>query len=223
MTTTTTSLCSTDTAATRTTHWGTSAAAAAYVAAWLVGLALAPAAPAPDAPVDAISRFYVDNAAPVLASSALVHGAAGLALGSFAWTLAKAVQARGGLRRAVLGTGITASALSLTQVGIAVAATKYADSDAGRAANLFHALNLVDVLKIALLASFVVAGTTAAAQHQHLPRWLRGLAGVLVPTLVTGSAALVTPAAPLSAALAGSLVGLLVWTGSIAVVLRRAR
>jgi hypothetical protein len=220
---TTTSLHPADTCPQTRARRGTSAAAGAYVAAWIVGLALAPAAPAPDAPVATIARFYADNAGPVLTSSSLVHGVAGLALGGFAWTLATTVRARGGLRRAVLGTGLAAGALSLAQVGIAAAATTYARSDAGTTADLFHALNLVDVLKIALLASFVLVSTTAAAQHQHLARWLRGLAIVLVPTLVIGSAALVTPAAPLSAALAGSLIGLLVWTGSLAAVVRRAR
>jgi hypothetical protein len=220
---TTTSLRPADTSPRTRARRGTSVAAAGYVAAWLTGLAVAPAAPAPDAPIVDIARFYADNAGPVLTSSSLVHGAAGVALAGFAWTLTRTVRARGGLRRAVLGTGLAASALSLAQVGIAAAATAYARSDAGKTADLFHALNLVDVLKIALLASFVLVSTTAAAQHQPLPRWLRSLAAVLVPTLVVGSAALVTPAAPLSAALAGSLIGLLVWTGSLAAVLRRSR
>ena len=220
---TTTSLHPVDTSFQTRARRVTSAASGTYVGAWLAGLALAPAAPAPDAPAAVIARFYADNAGAVLTSSSLVHGVAGLALAGFAWTITKTTRVRGGLRRAVLGTGLAASALSLAQVGIAAAATTFADSDAGTTADLFHALNLVDVLKIALLASFVLVSTTAAAQHQHLPRWLRSLAILLVPTLVIGSAALVTPAAPLTAALASSLIGLLVWTGSLAAVLRRAR
>jgi hypothetical protein len=91
----------------------TAAAAGAYVGAWLVGLALAPAAPAPDAAAADIARHYLDNAPAVLASSALVHGAAGVALAVFATSLAQSVRAHGGLRRAVIGTGIAASILSL--------------------------------------------------------------------------------------------------------------
>jgi hypothetical protein len=131
------------------------------------------------------------------------------------------VRASGGLRRAVIGTGIAASALSLGQVVVAAAAVAVADSDVDGTASLFHALNLLDVLKIAVLASFVLLATTATARARRLPRWLRLLATALAPLLVVGSAALVAPGPILSAALAASLVGLLVWTGSLGVVLRR--
>jgi hypothetical protein len=199
----------------------TAAAAGAYVGAWLVGLALAPAAPAPDAAAADIARHYLDNGGAVLASSSLVHGVAGVAVGLFATSLAKTVRASGGLRRAVIGTGIAASALSLGQVVVAAAAVAVADSDVDGTASLFHALNLLDVLKIAVLASFVLLATTATARARRLPRWLRLLATALAPLLVVGSAALVAPGPILSAALAASLVGLLVWTGSLGVVLRR--
>ena len=199
----------------------TAAAAGAYVGAWLVGLALAPAAPAPDAAAADIARHYLDNAPGVLASSALVHGAAGVALAVFATSLAQSVRAHGGLRRAVTGTGIAASILSLAQVAIAASATAVADSDGESTTNLFHALNLVDVLKIALLASFVLVATTATGRARRLPRWLRLLAATLAPTLIVGSAALVAPSPVLSAALAASLIGLLIWVGSFGVLVRR--
>ena len=212
----------TTTPADRTTEpsWVTAAAAGAYVGAWLVGLALTPAAPSVDATATDVARHYLDNGTAVLASSALVHGVAGVALGVFAASLAQTVHAAGGLRRAVMGTGLAASALSLAQVAIAAAAVAVAD-DVDSTASLFHALNLVDVLKIALLAGFVLVATTATARARRLPRWLRLLATALVPTLVVGSAALVEPAPLLSAALAASLIGLLLWTGSVGVIVRR--
>jgi hypothetical protein len=177
----------------------------------VVGLALAPAAPAPDAASADIVRHYLDNGAAVLTSSALLHGIAGLALGVFARSLPTTVGTKGGLRRAVVGTGLAASALSLAQVVIAAAAVAVADTDVSRTASLFHLLNLVDVLKIALLASFVLLATTAVDRARRLPRWLRLLATALAPTLIVGSAALVAPAPVLSAALAISLVGC--WSG----------
>jgi hypothetical protein len=187
-----------------------------------VGLALAPAAPPPDAAAADIVRHYLDHGAAVLTSSALVHGVAGLALGVFAVSLATSVRARGGLRRAVVGTGLAASALSLAQVAIAATAVTVAHSDADRTASLFNALNLVDVLKIALLASFVAVATTAFSRTRRLPRWLLLLATALVPTLVVGSAALVAPSPVLSAALAASLIGLLVWAAAVGLLVRRA-
>jgi hypothetical protein len=198
------------------------AAAGTYVGAWLVGLALAPAAPPPDAAAADIVRHYLDHGAEVLTSSALVHGVAGLALGVFAVSLATSVRARGGLRRAVVGTGLAASAMSLAQVAVAATAVTVADSDADRTASLFNALNLVDVLKIALLASFVAVATTAFSRTRRVPRWLLLLATALVPTLVVGSAALVAPTPVLSAALAASLIALLVWAAAVGLLVRRA-
>jgi len=199
----------------------TATAAGTYVGAWLVGLALAPAAPSPDAAAGDVARHYLDNGAAVLASSTLVHGVAGVALGVFAVSLATSVRVRGGLRRAVIGTGLAASAASLAQVVIAATAVSVSDADVQRTASLFDALNLTDVLKIALLASFVAVASTAFGRVRRLPRWLRLLATALAPLLVVGSAALVAPGPILSGALAASLVGLLVWTGSLGVVLRR--
>jgi hypothetical protein len=198
------------------------AAAGTYVGAWLVGLALTPAAPSPDAAAEHIADHYLGNGAAVLASSALVHGVAGVALGVFAVSLAASVRARGGLRRAVVGTGLAASALSLAQVAIAATAVTVAHADAGRTATLFDARNLVDVLKIALLASFVAVATRASSRTRRLPRWLLLLATALVPTLVVGSAALVAPTPVLSAALAASLIGLLVWAAAVGLLVRRA-
>jgi hypothetical protein len=124
----------------------------------------------------------------------------GLALGVFAVSLATSVRARGGLRRAVVGTGLAASALSLAQVAIAATAVTVAHSDADRTASLFNALNLVDVLKIALLAELrggrdhglpaghAVSPLAPPARHRARPDAGRRQCALVVPSPVLSAA-----------------------------------
>ena len=154
----------------------------------------------------------------VLLSSSLVHGTAGVALLALAASIATAARAAGGLRRVVVGTGVTAAALSLTQVGLAVLAVTGADrSTAETSKALFDAINLVDVVKIACLAAFVGVATTATARAGLAPLWLRIVASAVVPLLLVGSAAFLLGGSALMSVLAVSLVGLLSWAGGTAV------
>ena len=198
---------------------GVTVAGAAYVTSWLLGLVLAPAAPEPDAPAAQIGAFYAERAAAVLLSSAFVHGTAAIALAAFAAAVARATGATGGLRRAVSGTGLAAAALSLVQVVLAVLAVVRDDTDLR--ADLFTGINLLDVVKIAALAGFVAVTTTALARAGSASRPLRALAVALVPALVLGSTAFVVVDAALMAVLAGSLLGLLLWTGLTVLAVRR--
>jgi hypothetical protein len=120
----------------------------------------------------------------VLLSSSLVHGTAGVALLALAASIATAARAAGGLRRVVVGTGVTAAVLSLTQVGLAVLAVTGADRSTPETSKaLFDAINLVDVVKIACLAAFVAVATTATARAGLAPLWLRIVASAVVPLL----------------------------------------
>jgi hypothetical protein len=206
---------------TRAGRW-TAAAGGAYVVSWLVGLALAPPAPDPDALAPEVQAFYVDKAAAVVTSSVFVHGTAAVALAAFAFGIARSTGVHSGLRRAVVGTGLTAAVLSMAQVVLAAVAAVGGDGlAAGTSRALFQAVNLVDVLKIAVLAAFVAAGTAAVARAGAAPRWLLGLAAVLVVLLPVTSAAFLVDSDALMTGLGLSLVLLLAWAGSIAVKLAR--
>lgn len=192
---------------------------ACYVAAWLIGLVLAPSAPAPSADAGEVGAHYAQHGAAVLTSSALVHGVAGLSLAAFAVSLATACRSRGALRRTVVGTGSAAALLSVVQVVLAVLAVAV-DQD-GTALRAFQALNLVDVCKIVLLAAFVASGTTALARAGAARTGLRALAGLLVPLLTLSSAALVVDSSVLMTGLGAALVLLLLWVGSSAAAVHR--
>ncbi|MGY1831167.1 hypothetical protein ACI8AA_12205 [Geodermatophilus sp. SYSU D01180] len=195
-------------------------AAAAYVLSWITGLLLAPAAPGHDAPPAQIAGFYADHGPAVVSSALLVHGTAGLAVAGLAVGLARITGARGGLRRAVVGTGLAAAALSLLQFALAVAAVA-GEHAATTSRTLLLAIDSVDVLKIALLAAFAAVATTAAARAGAAPRWLQLTAAVLVPLLLVGSAALVGVDA-LMPVLEVSLVALLAWAATIGYLVTRS-
>ena len=187
-------------------------AAAAYVLSWIAGLLLAPAAPGHDAPPTEIAGFYAGHGPAVISSALLVHGTAGVALALLAVGIARVSGVYGGLRRAVVGIGLTAAALSLLQFALAVAAVvgEHADTTSR---TLLVGVDYVDVLKIALLAAFVAVATTAAARAGAAPRWLQITAAVLVPLLLVGSASLLGVGA-LMPVLAVSLLLLLAWAAA---------
>jgi hypothetical protein len=194
-------------------------AAAAYVLSWIVGLLLAPAAPAQDAPAAQIAAFYADHGPPVVWSALLVHGTAGLALAVLAVTIARATGVRGGLRRAVAGSGLAAATLSLLQFALAVVAVIGTHADTV-SRTLRLSIDFVDVLKIALLGAFVWTATTAVNRRGAAPQWLRITAAVLVPLLLVGCAALVGVEA-LNPVLAASLLALLGWAAAIGYLVAR--
>jgi hypothetical protein len=195
-------------------------AAAAYVLSWIAGLLLAPAAPGHDAPPAQIAGFYADSGPAVVSSALLVHGTAGVALAGLAVGIARATGIRGGLHRAVTGTGLTAAVLSLLQFALAVAAVVGGHA-ATTSRTLLLAIDFVDVLKIALLAAFAAVATTAAARAGAAARWLRITAAVLVPLLLVGSAALVGVDA-LMPVLEASLLLLLAWAAAVGYLVSRS-
>jgi hypothetical protein len=191
----------------------TTAAAAAYVLSWIGGLVLAPAAPGHDAPAAEVADFYAAHGGAVLSSALLVHGTAGVALAALAVGIARATGVRAGLQRAVAGTGLAAATLSVLQFALAVVAVT--GEHAGTTARtLLVSIDLVDVLKIALLAAFAAVATTAADRAGAAPRWLQVTAAALVPLLLVGSAALAGIDALLPV-LEVSLLVLLAWAAAI--------
>jgi hypothetical protein len=199
---------------------GTAVAAAAYVASWVAGLALAPAAPDHDAPGTEVAAFYAGHGGAVVSSALLVHGTAGLALAALAVGLVRATGVRGGLRRVVVGTGLAAAALSVLQFALAVLAV-IGEHAATTSRTLLLAIDFVDVLKIALLAAFAWVATTAAVRAGAAPRWLRITAAVLVTLLLVGSAALAGVEALLPV-LEVSLLVLLAWAAAIGLLVSRS-
>jgi hypothetical protein len=154
-----------------------------------------------------------------------VHLIAGLALAAFVVCLARQLApARGASNRTILlMAGLAAAVVSLIQFGLEVALNRHAadGGDASTTATLFHAVNIADTIKLALIAVAVFAATRVALPARRLPRWLEVLGYVLAPILVLGAAAFVVSSGALSAVLALSLLLLLVWVAAVTVALTR--
>lgn len=198
----------------------------AYVAAWLIGLATAPAAPKSDAADATIQAFYADHGSATLLQATLVHGIAGVALAIFALCLARRLAAgRADASRTVfLGAGLAAAAVSLIQYAMEIALNRVADGGhVATSASLFHAVNTADTVKLVLLGLAIAAATRLAAGAHAFPRWLSVLGYALLPILVVGGAAFVVPSDALSAVLAVSLLLLLLWVGAVTFTVTRLR
>jgi hypothetical protein len=174
-------------------------AGAVYVAAWLAGLAVAPAAPGLDAPDAAIAAHYAVHGGATAVQSLLVHGLAGVAL--IAFTLA--LSTRPWARRAGAGAG----AVSLLQAAIGLGLSTGAIVDAASGVDVS---NLADTLKLVLVACFIVAA--APDVERRLRRAAPGVAGLQV----VGGAAFVAGSQALYALLYIALPVLLAWVAAAA-------
>ena len=192
----------------------TSVAGAAYVAGWVAGLAVVPSVPAD------VHAFYLSHAAQVAVQALLVHGVAGVALAVLAIVLPRALGlASAGLIR---GSGLAAAVVSLAQTVLTLVAVGRAASDSpATTLGLVHAVDVADTVKLVLLAVFVPAVTVAARRAGMLPRWTSALAAALAVLLPLGGAAFLVPNGLLMALLVASLPLLLLWAGTVALLVGR--
>ena len=197
-----------------------------YVAAWLVGLLVAPAAPSATASDADIHAFFVAHHAATLWQALLVHGIAGLALAVFVVCLARLLgPPRASMARTLLlAAGLGAAAVSLVQFGLEIALNRHVagDGDAGGTAALFHAVNLADTVKLILLGVAIAAAARLAAAAGAWPRWLCALGLALLPILIIGGMAFVIDSGVLTAVLTASLLLLLSWVAAVSLVSLRA-
>jgi hypothetical protein len=172
-----------------------------------------------------VHRYFAAHGAAALGQSLLVHGLAGVALAGVVIALrghlGSAARTATGAAAAV--TGLAAAAASFVQVGLAVALHAHVAGGGGASGTKawFDAINTADAVKLLLLAVFVAA-TTVAARPGRLPRWLAVTGAALVPLLVLGGTAFVVSSAGLDAALAASLLVLLIWVGGASTAMLRA-
>lgn len=203
----------------------TALAGAAYVGAWIAGLLVGPTAPESTASDTSVHSFYVEHAGGALVQSLLVHGVAGLALAFLALGIGRhsaATSSRSS--RATRAAGLATAVVSLGQAGLGVAAAWRPDTaSAAHSATLFHSINIADSIKLALLAGFVAAASTAL-HHGDRPARIPGrIALVLVPLLPVGGAAFLVSNSVLTGSLTVSLPLLLLWTLTISVSVVRRR
>src|SRR4051794_893666 len=198
----------------------TSVAGAAYVTGWVAGIAIAPSGPGADP--DAVHAYYVSNGAQVAVQALLVHGLAGAALAVLALVLPRALGSVGRLAWVLRASGFAAAAVSLVQTALTLLAVARAGSDSPHTtAALVHAVDVADTVKLVLLAVFVPVVTVAARRAGTLPPWMTGVAVALVVLLPLGGASFLVANGLLGLLLVVSLPLLLVWAGTVALLVGR--
>jgi hypothetical protein len=197
----------------------TIAAGAAYITGWITGLLVSSDGPAATAAPATVHAYYAANGPAILLQALLVHGIPGIALAVLGISVARNLTAAGPARVWLTASAATAAALSLGQVGVALAAVTTADTaEAGTTATLFHALNLADTAKLIALAVFAAASCWAARRRGVAPGWFVALTIALVVLLPAGGAAFLIDQPVLSALLIASLPLLLVWVAALTTV-----
>jgi hypothetical protein len=186
------------------------AAGLCFVAAWLAGLAIAPAAPDPDTSAHAIAAFYVEHRGATTAQSLLVHGLAGVALLVFACAL--------GAGRRATAAGAAAAITSLVQAatGVALSQVVAVHGSAQAAKTAFDVVNTADTAKLLCLGAFIALASRGMGAR------MRRAALLLAPLQAIGGLAFVTGSEALYAALYVALPALLVWVAAVAVGARRS-
>ncbi len=197
--------------------------AAVYVLAWVVGLALHPDAPALDAADAEVAAHFESERARAFLSSLLVHGVTAAALVLVMAELARSAARRGqrnpGL--VVLLAAAVGAGLSLVQMALGVAlATTAAADDPGRASTLFDAINRLDGVKMLAFAAMALGGVVLT-RRRILPRRAGVIALMLAGTLVLSATGYLLLDPGMATAAFVSLPLLLIWVGSIGVVVGR--
>ena len=163
------------------------AAGVAYLATWIIGLAVWPVNLALNATAAQAAASHAAHPAAAITPYLLVEGLAGLLLGAvLASALRPRLRIRAG-RRAVATAavlGIIAVVTSLIQCVVGLALTSAAHGgDIAASGDLFRWLNQLDGVKMLALALAAIALAAIGGQALALPRWLRVTSVVLAVAL----------------------------------------
>jgi hypothetical protein len=215
--------------ATRNGHRGMrtapAAAAIAFVAAWVTGLAVWPTNLNVAASGAKVVSAYTGHQRVALAQYVLVEGLAAIALAIVVIALGRAGGRRGAgrLGGVVALAGIGAAIVSLIEcgLGLVLAGTAVPDGDTGRAGVLFHLIHRLDGAKMLALATMALAGVALARRAAVLPRWLGHTAALLAAAMIVAGAGYLLLNTMLAQAAAVSLPLLLIWVAGTGVTLGR--
>ena len=193
----------------------------AYVAAWIVGLAIWPSNPAvTDSGREVVSDYGAHRTLGA-AQFLLVEGVAAIALAFVIVPIARAA-GRGGAARVILITGLTACLISLPQcvLGVVLATSLASPAHTRRAGQVLDLINRLDGVKMLVLATVII--TAALARRElALPRWLSRVGVLAALALVVSGAGYLALDGALATAASVSLPLLLLWVSANGLALGR--
>jgi hypothetical protein len=203
----------------------------AYVAAWLIGLAIgmATSSPAPTDAIQTIEAYFRAHREAAMIQAYFLDGLAGAALIVFAAALRGALRRFEGERATVssilFGTGVAAGSVSLLQGLFTQVLADHVAAMGNLATTraLFDLNGEGDTYKLLALGVFIGATALLTFRSGALPQWLGWLGAVLAPLLVIAGWTFALSASAQLAAYTVLLLILLVWVAATGVVsLRRA-
>ena len=198
-------------------------AGAAYVAAWVTGLAVWPSNVDVSASGREVLTAYSGHQALAQVQYALVEGVAALALAVVVISLGSTAIRRtsAGLGAALTFAGLTAVAISLTQcvLGQHLAASVVPSADADRAQSLLQLIDRLDGVKMIVLALMALVAAVLVRRVRLLPPWLGWTAVLLAVALITSGVGYLLLNSALATGAWVSLPLLLFWISAVGVVL----
>jgi hypothetical protein len=196
-----------------------------FVSAWIVGLVLAASGPTPDDPAAKIAAYFAAYEYRSMVAHFLIDGVAGAAIIAIAFSLRRYLMVTGGgnlqpvMFRAGIGAGLASFAQAITGETLSYRAANGASADSIQ--TLFKVLNNGDTMKIAFLAIMIGAASILARRGGAFPRWLATSGIVFAPILALRGLAFPLNNDALYASLELTLLLLLTWVISVAVVVAR--
>lgn len=186
------------------------------MAAWIAGLLLGgPSATSSDSDAQ-IQLAFQENIGGAV-QGIMVHGTAGLALAGLGISIARIL--RPAARVAALG--LSAALLSWAQLGCELALFRGSAPVSVTARDWWLALTMLDGGKMMVLAIFILLVLSRAGQLKQPGRSLRAVSILAVVALAVSGIGYVMLSEPLMVAAYAALPLLLVWAGTVPVVLRR--
>jgi len=195
-------------------------AGVAYVAAWIVGLAIWPSNVAITDSSREVVNVYGAHQGVGVAQFLLVEGVAAIALAFVVVAVARAADHAGAAApsRLILAAGLTACLVSLVEavLGVVLLTSLASPAHVHGAGEVFDAINRLDGVKMLLLATVIT--TAVLARHVlRLPRWLSATGVLASVALVVSGVGYLTLDGALASAAFLSLPLLLVWVSGTGV------
>jgi hypothetical protein len=185
-----------------------------YLASWIIGLLIWPVNLATNATGDTVISTFTGHTALASTQYLLTEGLAGLTLGIVLIALARALPSRPTL---IVGGLAALVSLVETGIGLYLATALVPARDAGAAHTWFALLNVLDGVKMLLLA---ITAIVASIGPRAVPRWLVYAGFALAVAMIVSGIGYVFDLPGIALAAAVSLPLLLIWITGTAFTLR---
>ncbi|MEZ4673014.1 MAG: hypothetical protein R2932_02080 [Caldilineaceae bacterium] len=205
-------------------HWFASAGLI-YVVAWLVGLLIEFDTPQASASLSELTAYFQSHQQTHLLQAYLIAGIAGIALLIFTAALVMFLQERTNTSSAfvytILGSGIAAATVSLVQAGLqeALISQPILAAQGESLRLLLVMIGSLDTFKLLALALLSGLTSVLVLRARLWPQWLGWMGILLTGTLVLGGLNFIVNNIVFLTVLFVSLPLLLLWVGSVSVVI----